>query len=91
MLPASNLGRPITDHHAFQRFARRRRPHFPVARLQFDRHRQRGLQEDEELKKFFPKGVDYSIPYDTTTFVRDSIRDVVKTLFEAIAWWHWWC
>ncbi|QJW95751.1 efflux RND transporter permease subunit [Frigoriglobus tundricola] len=38
-----------------------------------------------ELKKGFPKGVDYSIPYDTTLFVRDSIRDVVKTLFEAIA------
>jgi len=39
----------------------------------------------KELKKGFPKGVDYSIPYDTTLFVRDSIRDVVKTLFQAIA------
>ena len=39
----------------------------------------------EELKKSFPPGVAYSIPYDTTTFVRDSIKDVVKTLFEAIA------
>lgn len=38
-----------------------------------------------ELKKNFPAGMDYSIPYDTTLFVRDSIRDVVKTLFEAIA------
>jgi hydrophobe/amphiphile efflux-1 (HAE1) family protein len=38
----------------------------------------------EELKKSFPSDVDYAIPYDTTTFVRDSIRDVVKTLFEAI-------
>ena len=38
----------------------------------------------EELKKSFPPGVDYSIPYDTTIFVRDSIKDVVKTLFEAI-------
>jgi hydrophobe/amphiphile efflux-1 (HAE1) family protein len=38
----------------------------------------------EELKANFPTGVDYSIPYDTTTFVRDSIRDVVKTLLEAI-------
>ena len=38
----------------------------------------------EELKQDFPTGVDYAIPYDTTTFVRDSIRDVVKTLFEAI-------
>ena len=39
----------------------------------------------EELKENFPAGVDYAIPYDTTTFVRDSIRDVVKTLLEAIA------
>jgi hydrophobe/amphiphile efflux-1 (HAE1) family protein len=37
-----------------------------------------------ELKKSFPPGVDYAIPYDTTTFVRDSITDVVKTLFEAV-------
>jgi multidrug efflux pump len=41
-------------------------------------------QKMEELKQYFPKGVAYSIPYDTTIFVRDSIRDVVKTLFEAI-------
>ncbi|MBV8779952.1 MAG: efflux RND transporter permease subunit, partial [Phycisphaerae bacterium] len=38
----------------------------------------------EELKKAFPHGVDYSIPYDTTIFVRDSIRDVVKTLFISV-------
>jgi hydrophobe/amphiphile efflux-1 (HAE1) family protein len=38
----------------------------------------------EELKTKFPKGVDYKIPYDTTNFVRDSIKDVVETLFEAI-------
>ncbi len=38
----------------------------------------------EELKRNFPDGVDYTIPYDTTIFVRNSIRDVVKTLFEAV-------
>ena len=38
-----------------------------------------------ELKANFPAGIDYAIPYDTTTFVRDSIKDVAKTLFEAIA------
>src|SRR5205814_1865508 len=37
-----------------------------------------------ELRKTFPPGVEYAIPYDTTLFVRDSIKDVVKTLFEAI-------
>lgn len=38
----------------------------------------------EELKKSFPSGVNYAIPYDTTIFVRHSIKDVVQTLFEAI-------
>src|SRR5205823_13908372 len=37
-----------------------------------------------ELKKSFPKGIDYKLPYDTTLFVRASIRDVVKTLFEGV-------
>jgi multidrug efflux pump len=36
------------------------------------------------LKKSFPEGVDYSIVYDPTVFVRGSIEAVVKTLFEAI-------
>ena len=39
----------------------------------------------EELKRNFPQGVDYSIVYDPTMFVRDSIKAVVRTLFEAIA------
>lgn len=38
----------------------------------------------EELKKSFPEGVDYSIVYDPTTFVRDSIKAVVHTLLEAV-------
>jgi multidrug efflux pump len=38
----------------------------------------------EELKKSFPPGLEYAIPYDTTVFVRESIWDVVKTLFEAL-------
>src|SRR5580692_11519059 len=37
----------------------------------------------EELKKNFPQGLDYSIVYDPTVFVRDSIRAVVHTLLEA--------
>ncbi len=39
----------------------------------------------EELARFFPEGVTYTIPYDTTPFVEISIEEVVKTLFEAIA------
>ncbi|PAU65464.1 multidrug efflux RND transporter permease subunit [Pseudomonas sp. PIC25] len=37
-----------------------------------------------ELKKNFPEGVDYSIVYDPTIFVRGSIEAVVHTLLEAI-------
>ncbi|HZY34700.1 MAG TPA: efflux RND transporter permease subunit, partial [Rhodanobacter sp.] len=37
-----------------------------------------------ELKKDFPQGVDYSIVYDPTVFVRGSIEAVVHTLLEAI-------
>lgn len=36
-----------------------------------------------ELKTRFPKDVDYAIVYDPTVFVRDSIREVVRTLLEA--------
>ncbi|RJG05127.1 efflux RND transporter permease subunit [Noviherbaspirillum cavernae] len=38
----------------------------------------------DELSKFFPQGVKYDIPYDTSTFVQISIEEVVKTLLEAI-------
>ena len=38
----------------------------------------------ERLKQSFPEGVDYRIVYDPTIFVRNSIRAVVETLFEAI-------
>jgi hydrophobe/amphiphile efflux-1 (HAE1) family protein len=38
----------------------------------------------KEMKTKFPAGIDYGIPYDTTLFVRESIRDVIKTLLEAV-------
>ncbi|MBL8349179.1 MAG: efflux RND transporter permease subunit [Burkholderiaceae bacterium] len=38
-----------------------------------------------ELKAFFPPGVDYKIPYDSSKFVRISIKQVVETLAEAVA------
>ena len=38
----------------------------------------------EELKKNFPEGIDYSVVYDPTIFVRHSIEAVVHTLCEAI-------
>lgn len=38
-----------------------------------------------ELQKYFPEGVDYAIPYDTSTFISVSIEKVVHTLLEAVA------
>ena len=37
-----------------------------------------------ELKENFPQGLDYSIVYDPTVFVRNSIKAVVHTLLEAV-------
>jgi len=37
----------------------------------------------DQLTPFFPPGLEVVSPYDTTPFVRVSIREVIKTLFEA--------
>ena len=39
----------------------------------------------DRLSPFFPRGLEIVYPLDTTPFVRTSIREVVKTLFEAVA------
>ncbi|HBD7503448.1 TPA: efflux RND transporter permease subunit [Legionella pneumophila] len=36
-----------------------------------------------KMAKQFPPGLEYSIPFDTTVFVKASIEEVYKTLFEA--------
>ena len=38
----------------------------------------------EELSHYFPHGLKTEIAYETTPFVKASIEDVVKTLFEAV-------
>jgi multidrug efflux pump len=38
-----------------------------------------------ELQKFFPKGMGWNIPYDSSRFVDISIRQVTETLIEAVA------
>ena len=38
----------------------------------------------EELSRYFPAGVKYVVPYDTTPFVKISIEEVVYTLIEAV-------
>ena len=40
--------------------------------------------ELDRLSKRFPSALQYAIAFDTTTFVGDSIREVLKTLAEAI-------
>ncbi|MCW0001201.1 multidrug efflux RND transporter permease subunit [Pararhizobium sp. YC-54] len=39
----------------------------------------------DELATFFPPGVEYSVPYDTSPFVAISIEKVLHTLLEAVA------
>ena len=41
-------------------------------------------EDMKELSKRFPKGMKYEIDYDTTLFVRESIGEVVETLFIAV-------
>jgi hydrophobe/amphiphile efflux-1 (HAE1) family protein len=45
---------------------------------------QRVKDKMEDLKKRFPKGIDYAMHYDTTRFVSASMHDVVVTLVEAL-------
>ncbi|MFL6661467.1 MAG: efflux RND transporter permease subunit [Rhizobacter sp.] len=39
----------------------------------------------DELARYFPPGVKYAIPYDSSRFVKISISQVVETLLEAVA------
>jgi len=38
----------------------------------------------EQMKAYFPAGIDVVVPYDTTPFVKISIMNVVETLIEAV-------
>ena len=46
---------------------------------------ERVINRLNELAPFFPHGLEYKVAYETTSFVKASIIDVVKTLLEAIA------
>jgi multidrug efflux pump len=46
---------------------------------------QRVQAKMDELSKRFPDGVEYRIAYDITPYIRESVRDVLITLFEAVA------
>jgi multidrug efflux pump len=41
-------------------------------------------QRMKELERYFPQGVGWDVPYDTSRFVEISISEVVHTLFEAM-------
>jgi len=38
----------------------------------------------QEISRNFPEGMSYSIPFDMTTYISESIHEVYKTLFEAL-------
>ncbi|MFL5219083.1 MAG: efflux RND transporter permease subunit, partial [Microvirga sp.] len=42
------------------------------------------IKKMNELKRDFPSGIDYQIVYNPTEFVAESVREVYKTLFEAL-------
>src|SRR3954453_3499239 len=42
-----------------------------------------GQTRMKALAAEFPQGVAYGVPFDTTLFVNESIKEVYKTLFEA--------
>ncbi len=43
------------------------------------------VEKMDELARFFPPGLEYSAPYDTSPFVSASIKKVLLTLVEAVA------
>ncbi len=40
-------------------------------------------KEMKKISKYFPAGLNYSIPYDSTLFIKVSIEEVVRTMLEA--------
>src|SRR5207248_2596275 len=46
--------------------------------------RERVLAKMDELKQNFPDGISYEVGFDTTPYTRESIREVFKTLRDAI-------
>ena len=41
-------------------------------------------QRMNELSKYFPKGMKYAVPFDSSSFIDISIKQVVETLIEAV-------
>src|SRR6202012_2724745 len=45
----------------------------------------RVLATMEELKKKFPKGIEYRVAYNPTEFIAKSIDELLRTIYEAVA------
>jgi multidrug efflux pump len=45
---------------------------------------QRVIDRIEQLKKSFPDDIEYTVSLDMTPFIKESIREVVRTLIEAV-------
>jgi multidrug efflux pump len=45
----------------------------------------RVIAKMEELKKYFPEDIEYAVSLDMTPFIKESIKEVRNTLFEAVA------
>jgi multidrug efflux pump len=43
------------------------------------------LRTMKELSKSFPPGLEYRVVYNTTEFIQQSVDEVIRTLFEAVA------
>ena len=56
-----------------------------AARHQRARRRGRVIAQDGRAEEGFPAGLDYQIVYNPTVFVAESMKEVYKTLFEAVA------
>jgi multidrug efflux pump len=44
----------------------------------------RVIQRMEQLKKTFPEDIEYTVSLDMTPFIKQSIREVIRTLIEAV-------
>jgi hydrophobe/amphiphile efflux-1 (HAE1) family protein len=66
------------------RLQRRLAPRVPASRQQRHQTADAVYARLAQLKERFPPGIDYRINYDTTKFVRASIKSVLTTLIEAV-------
>lgn len=45
------------------------------------------IKRTDELAQYFPHGLEYKVAYETTSFVKASIEDVVKRCWKPSRWY----